>query len=264
MAKLNTVIRRVNSAWRTVLVRGLAPTFGSVVVNEFPKSGGTWIGQMVAQSLRMRFPRNQVPGLNGVVLHGHYLDVSERLRHVIVWRDGRDVMVSWYFHCLVENERDNARLVRRVTRDLGIKDIADVATHLPTFIEYAFTRIHHPRFTWAGFVRRWSQSQTAISVRYEDVRRDPSGELRRIVWQLTGLELCEDRSVRIADDFSFARLAGRSPGAEVQSSFMRKGIVGDWRNVFSASARQVFAHYAGAELRRLGYESDDRWIRSVE
>jgi hypothetical protein len=36
---------------------------------------------------------------------------------VNVWRDGRDVMVSWYHHCLFLNEITNPRFVERARKD---------------------------------------------------------------------------------------------------------------------------------------------------
>jgi hypothetical protein len=53
---------------------------------------------------------------------------------------------------------------------------------------------------------------------------------------------------------SFAKFSsGRSPGEENRLSFFRKGVVGDWRNHFSAEANAVFRERAGAWLDRLGY-----------
>jgi hypothetical protein len=58
-------------------------------------------------------------------------------------------------------------------------------------------------------------------------------------------------------------MAGRKRGEEDQFSFLRKGIVGDWRNHFSAEAAVVFDAHAGSALIELGYEPDRSWITSA-
>jgi hypothetical protein len=181
---------------------------------------------------------------------------------VVIWRDGRDVLVSWYHHCLFKNDRGNAALVDIVRRELPFPDYADVWRNLPAFIEYSFTRQRHPRFSWADFVRCWHGRSGVHYVHYEYLRSNTSGELQRLAFGLSGKVLGTERAVAIAEEFSFARQSGRLPGEENKRSFMRKGIVGDWRNHFSQDACELFDHYAGAELILLGYESDSGWIHA--
>jgi len=169
-------------------------------------------------------------------------------------------MLSWYHHCLFPNDIKNALLVERTRRDLSFDDYENVQRNLPEFIEYSFTRQRSPRFSWAGFVRQWHPRQDSVHVRYEDLRRDAPGELRRVVLELTGEQLSPERAASIADEFSFERQAGRRPGEESKQSFMRKGVVGDWCNHFSLEAREVFGQHAGDELILLGYETDKAWI----
>ena len=52
------------------LLSGVLPLY---VVNEFPKSGGTWVGQMLGRALGVPFPRNRFPVLRPSIMHGHYL-----------------------------------------------------------------------------------------------------------------------------------------------------------------------------------------------
>jgi hypothetical protein len=170
-------------------------------------------------------------------------------------------MVSWYHHCLFFNERENATLVKEVRRDLPFVEYEDVRLNLPAFIEYAFTRQRRPGFSWSQFVLQWFGQPEATLVRYEDVRRDPAGELNRIIQERAGRTLDRWRAQEIVDEFSFERQAGRAIGQENKNSFMRKGIVGDWRNHFTNEAREVFFHYAGDALVRLGYEQDDSWVK---
>ncbi len=250
---------RANQLIRLGMVHLLSGPVPLYVVNEFPKSGGTWVGQMLGRALGVPFPRNRFPVLRPSIMHGHYLRPGGIKNVVVVWRDGRDVMVSWYHQQLIPHGL-NALQVARSRRELPLDDYEDVRKNLPAFIEYAFTRPHDPAFSWSDFVRRWWGRKEAVHVRYEDLLRDTPGELRRVFRELTGERLPPERASAIAEEFSFERQARRRPGEEDRSSFLRKGVAGDWRNYFGPEARRTFDRYAGEELILLGYERDRSWV----
>lgn len=239
------------------LLSGVLPLY---IVNEYPKSGATWLSQMLAAALGVPFPRHRFPALRSSIMQGHYLDGWGMRNVVVVWRDGRDVMVSFYHFCLFRLPYGNAELVDEVRRDLPFADYDDVRRNLPAFIEYAFTRHQHPRFSWSQFVRCWLDAPGVVQTRYEALRDDPERELRRVVAALSGRELAPARAKAIVEQFSFEQQSGRKAGVEDRHSFFRKGLVGDWKNHFSKEARAVFDHYAGAELIALGYERDRAWV----
>ena len=110
-------------------------------------------------------------------------------------------------------------------------------------------------------MNRWHPREDVTHVRYEDLRRNTAVELQRIVLELTGRRLGLEEVVTIAEEFSFERQAGRRPGEEDKRSFLRKGVVGDWRNHFSPKARETVDRDAGDELILLGYERDRTWVR---
>lgn len=260
---LTKVSDRVNEFVRFGMVHMLSGVVPLYVVNEFPKSGGTWVGQMLGRALDVPFPRNRFPVLQPSIMHGHYLHPWGMKNAVVVWRDGRDVMVSWYHQQLSPHEWNQLQ-VRRSRKELPLEDYDDVYGNLPAFIEYAFTCPHSPGFSWADFVRRWHTREDAVHVRYEDLRRDTPGELRRSVSELTGEKLSHQRAMEIADEFSFERQSGRRSGEEDKGSFLRKGVVGDWRNQFGPEARRAFDRHAGDELILLGYERDRTWVEEEQ
>ena len=263
MDLFSRIYERENELIRAGLVHLLSGALPLYVVNEFPKSGGTWVGQMLGRALGVPFPRNRLPVLRTSIMHGHYLSPLGIKNAVVVWRDGRDVMVSWYHQQLIPHEWNELQ-VRRSRRELALENYEDVYKNLPAFIEYAFRRPHSPRFSWADFVRRWHGRKGAVHVRYEDLRTDTVGELRRIVLGLKGERLSQEEAAAIAEEFSFERQAGRRAGEENKESFLRKGVVGDWRTHFSPEARAAFDRYAGEELILLGYERDGAWVGGEE
>jgi hypothetical protein len=250
---------RENELIRAGMVHLLSGAIPLYVVNEFPKAGGTWVGQMLGRALGVPFPRNRLPVFRKSIMHGHYLSPWGIKNVVVAWRDGRDVMVSWYHQQLISHEWNRAQ-VARSRRELPLEDYDDVYGNLPAFIEYAFTRPHSPGFSWADFARRWHGRKGAVHVHYEDLRRDTPAELRRIVRKLTGEEPSTQEASAVAEEFSFERQSGRRAGEENRGGFLRKGVVGDWRGRFSPEAREVFDRYAGKELILLGYERDRSWV----
>ncbi len=278
------ISERTNELLRAGMVHLLSGAVPLYVVNEFPKSGGTWVGQMLGRALSVPFPTlvngNRFPVLRPSIMHGHYLSPWGIKNVVVCWRDGRDVMVSWYHQLLIPHEWNKQQVVK-FRRELPLENYDNVYGNLTAFIEYTFnnpralrfpwvdfvrpfTSLHAPNFSWADFVRRWHGRKDAIHVRYEDLRRETARELRRVVLGLTGRRLSPEEATAIAEEFSFERLAGRRPGEEDKGSFLRKGVVGDWRNHFSPEARETFDRYAGDELILLGYEQDRTWVRNEQ
>lgn len=248
------------SICRYALVRLLSSPLELYILNEYPKSGGTWVGQMLASALGVPFPRNERPRLRSSVIHCHYLSPWGINRPIVVWRDGRDIMVSWYYYTLFLNERNNQRQVASFRKAMPFHDYDDIRTNLPVFIELSFTRQPYPRFSWSDFVHRWYDRPGVIHTRYEEMQQNAVAEMRRVFSEITGEELATARAEEIVDNYSFARQAGRNPGQEDKASFLRKGIVGDWRNHFSREACEIFQHHAGEAMTLLGYERDDSWI----
>ncbi len=259
MSLLSRSLEETNALVRGGMVHLLSGPLGLYVINEYPKSGGTWVGQMLGRALGVPFPRNRLPAPRPSIIHGHYLNPFGMKNVVVPWRDGRDVMVSWYHQQLIPHEWNKLQ-VARSRRELPLEDYDDVYGNLPAFIEYAFTRPHSPSFSWADFARRWHGRKNAVHVRYEDLRRDATTALRGVVSELTGEDVDPGRAAEIEAEFSFERQSGRRSGEENKKSFLRKGVVGDWKAQFSPEARRVFDRYAGEELVLLGYEHDRGWV----
>jgi len=262
------MIKQINSVWwfklNGILRLGLLHSpamrvFPLYLVNEYPKSGGTWVGQMLSKALDVPFPRNRLPIFRSCIMHGHYLSQLGMKNVLCVWRDGRDVLVSQYYHYFFPNERGNKVLVNRATADLQLSDIHDIKNNLPLFIAYTYKDKWHPKFTWTDFVNQWHGKKNVLHVKYEDLRQNCVIELQRIVLELTRKKLKKNEAEKIIEEFSFEKQSGRQPGQENSSSFMRKGIVGDWKKHFSYESKKMFDHYAGGALIALGYETDHSW-----
>lgn len=241
------------------MLSGLLPLY---IVTEYPKSGGTWLSQMLSEYLDVPFPRNERPRITSCVMHGHYLYTPFMKNVICVVRDGRDVVVSAYYHMLFSNEKNSPQLVEN-TRKLNVfDDYDDITSNLPRFIEYLFTveNRKYLHFNWDEFIDSWLGKPNAMIVTYEDMLEDAAVALRPAIEKLTGEAADMKRLADIRERFSFRAQTKRDPGQEDSSSFLRKGIAGDWKNKFDRAACEAFDHYASDKLIRMGYEKGRSWV----
>jgi hypothetical protein len=96
-------------------------------------------------------------------------------------------------------------------------------------------------------------------VRYEDLLERPEEELKRLLEFLGADDASEQTVRRCVRAASFERLAGGRERGQEAASFFRKGVAGDWKNVFTEQNKGDFKAAGGDLLIELGYEEDDNW-----
>ena len=134
--------------------------------------------------------------------------------------------------------------------------------------EYAFChrtdRLHNQLrqklTSWSGHVKSWvDDSELPVLVmRYEDMQASPVETFTRAVSYL-GLGYARPEIEAALDQASFARLKqqekekGFSEKSAGSSSFFRKGVVGDWRNVLSENQIRRIVEAHQETMKRFGY-----------
>ena len=244
-------------------------TFPFYYVSEHPKSGGSWLAKMVADYFQLPFPQfYSLPLSFSCVILNHW-EYHPRMQRVFyLYRDGRDVMVSYYFHLthMAEHFKNpsQARVVRTYEGLFGKGyDRADVMTHLPRFIEHEFSNPGRgTRLNWREHTESWLLPihPGTVALSYENLRTDCYSALKRAIETMTGEAVDTWRLETAIEKMSMKRQTGRDPGTADVTQHSRKGIVGDWRNYFSREAAEVFNEFAGDALVRLGYEQDGNWV----
>jgi hypothetical protein len=250
--------------WGSVALDG---TYGrsshSVYVLGYIKSGTNWLCNLLANALDLPGlePWNMTwPSGRPHVFHVHRFIPIENIRQrtVYIMRDGRDCMVSAYFYIANSRRAPRPALERLFGGEMSYEN---ARKYLPKLIRYMadnrLMAMNHKAHVERSLRYRY------VRVQYEDLLRDTSGELARVIRELKGAEPDPAAVRRAVEQNSFHRLANRAPGQEDTSSFFRKGVSGDWRAYFSREAAETFDQYAGQLLIDLGYEKDHEWVRHV-
>lgn len=262
---------------RLVYVNSITLKNDSVILVEYPKSGGTWLGQLVSNYLDIPFPRNQFPTSKRAMFHSHYLpkyNLTKNKNIVYLLRDGRDVIISLYFHQLLWNEKNklSPKDVNYHRSQVPFSDYENIKENLAEFIKYTFeanpSKIQH--FTYMGnwyeynmaWLREMESCPNIVMVKYEDLLANTENTLRNLLSGLLKVDskmLDTEKIQGVVNKFSFENQAKRKKGEENVNSFLRKGIHGDWKNYFGEKEKELFKFYTKDLLVKLNYEKDTNW-----
>lgn len=240
--------------------------FPLVFLVGYPKSGTTWMSQLVADYLQLPFPRfSYLPVGCPAVVHGHQGVWDSYPRTVYSLRDARDTMCSLYFMYARDiPEGDHPRMTRRQKRMCpSLVNKANVRENLPEFIEIQMKRPEITPYNWAKHVETYlnSKNQKLALLQYERLLSNGREELAQAMEKITGEPSDMQRIDATLDKYSFARQAGRRPGQEDRSHSLRKGQPGDWINHFTREAADILDHFCGETMIRLGYCTNHDWVK---
>ncbi len=253
---------RVDHMKRLFMWHFLSKKLDLVLVSEFPKSGGSWVAQMLADYLEKPFPRNIGAKFESSIMHGHELHSDKFEKPFCVLRDGRDVIISFYHHMMIGNKRMAAHARDTYRAMCPFDDYDDVKGNLPKYIDFIFTEYRKKpgKFSWKDHVNSYWGKEGVVFIRYEDLLEDTAGTMFNALYKKLGEEPNLDRLRGIEEKYSFKNQSKREKGTEKKDHFLRKGIAGDWKNYFGDEAAAMFDKHAGKELVRFGYEKDRNWF----
>jgi hypothetical protein len=217
------------------------------------------LGRALADS-GMRLVGDKTPFLNaGAMAELASLIDDARVIHVI--RDGRDVAVSAMHHLwnhtldlgggfdltpdeVITRERYRVDPQRFRASGQGIFSEQRIT---------ALARGWRTNVSRAIAIGRNRLGDRYTEVRFESLATDPISELQRLT-SFLGADARRGPVARCVERARFERFSdGRPAGVEDSKAFARKGVVGDWEEVFTERDRQLYEDEAGELLNELGY-----------
>lgn len=202
-------------------------------------------------------------------------------RGVHLIRDPRDVIVSGYYSHLKTHPTNKWNELAEFRKKLASVDLYEglflemdfVAPHLndmflwnynnPNILELRFEEITtNP--DWAAtfeFLGLWSESDSGSELKYELLKTLNKLNNRNLFpSQFQNLKIPIHRLLKLPEQNSFKKLSGgRSKGDSNEDSHYRKGVSGEWKEVFSEEHKNYFKKQFPGLLEKLRYESDDQW-----
>lgn len=244
-----------------VAVLGRSMRIAHVV--EFPKSGGSWIRDMLRTYRGIDFKFDLHLARPRDVLQRHSLRTAIYHWPIVVVRDPRDVLVSLFHHetTLRENRERELDIDQYFVRD----PTASIREDFSRYLSIRLSTSMHPWFTISEFVQSWTTREDICLVRYEDMVSDAHLQLKRIL-EFVGDPIDLERIDRVVDAHSFetqtqARYgSARRLGEQAPGRFLRRGGSGDWKNHFTPEACELVWEHAADAMIQLGYTTDQSWI----
>ena len=229
-----------------------------VICASFPKSGTTWLQQVVyllmhpdedgsqkegnvRDTLEHRVPYIEYPypGLNEISkrkdpriikthLPQHLLPTNGKGKVIYIVRDPKDVMVSYYFF---------ARMLTQMSFEGNLEDFA--LQMMQDRVPYGPYFDHLVGFKMAA----QAEDQRYLIVKYENMKKNPKTAIKEIA-EFLDIKTSEELLTKIEKETSFDKMKS-NPVTNYQhwdewglrnpeeSEFMRKGQVGDHKNHFS-------------------------------
>jgi lipopolysaccharide transport system ATP-binding protein len=226
------------------------PGFGEVLIPDVAahelRTGGSHDYEL-PDDMVLRFENMLV--VTKMHVHGspHNVQVLQDggVRHVVIYRDLRDVAVSHYFYVRQTPWHPEYPIYSNLTLERGLTIFAE-----RTLVAFA------------DWVRSWHENRDAamsLELTYERMLENPVGVMTRVAEHFD-LDSSPEVVEPIVAANSFQSLSGgRRPGQDNGKSFFRKGVAGDWKNHFTPELKKLYKRSIGDFLMEFGYERDKAW-----
>lgn len=258
------IINRYNYKNNIFNYKNLQIFSSDIFLVSYPKSGNTWlrflIGNYISgnqcdfnninliipdihrnpeQCLCIQYPRF----IKSHFPFSHHLMTHKYQKVIYLVRDGRDVAVSYYHH---------------LTRNGKIAGEASFQDYNLIFHQGVIDNFSN----WSNHVNFWldySQAEILL-IKYEDMKSQPDVVLEKVL-KFSGIKIDPEKIKKsiYASDFKNMRKKDKDRksllGHTIDPSmpFVREGVSGVWRNMFTDELHDLFLHIHGSALKRMSY-----------
>lgn len=184
-------------------------------------------------------------------------------RLVYIVRDGRDVMVSERFRNFVEESRFLTPEDKRITKALRLSQAPFTNGERSIFTESFLRRLARSwvlNLTEIEAEGRRLYGERYFQMRFEDLLDNPHEEMSRL-WKFLGVKKIDkalERALHVEMQANPDE-EWQQKRDETIASFLPKGHVGNWHNLFTNRDKVIFKEVAGEMLVKWGYEKGLNW-----
>lgn len=167
---------------------------------------------------------------------------QSNLKYIIGVRDPRDKLISEYWHS------------RNFPRHWAHKQAHEQS--IEEFISYKLESGEFEKET-LNWIRNWLENRDltkSIVIRYEDMLNNPNTVLEKI-FNFLGFKIEQKKIENIIEINSFDKITGRKRGENNDTKFVRKGVSGEWKTIFSKEQKLLFSKIGEDVIENLGYQS---------
>lgn len=243
-----------------------------IFITALPKSGSTWLSNMCADldgfdlfapmkwntyiakewddsrwdldiDIFKEF-RNKLAVIRGhtwaIPKNLNVLDESN-LKYIIGVRDPRDKLISEYWH----SRNFPKHWAHEQAQEQSIEE----------FITYKLESGEFEKET-LEWIRNWLKyrdNEKSIIVRYEDMLKNPNHAMEEI-FNFLDFKIEQKRIENIIEKNSFNKITGRKRGKSDDSKFVRKGVSGEWKSIFSKEQKSLFRKIGEDVIEALEYQ----------
>ena len=267
----NAIVKRPVNQINYYLKRKKYPQ-NIIFISSLPKSGSTWLSNMCSEldGFDLFAPSRWNTYISKewddsrwdldidifsefknklAVIRGHTwalpnnIDILERsdIKYLIGVRDPRDKLISEYWH----------------SRNFPGHWAHDQATKqsIEEFISIKLKSGEFEKET-LEWIRNWLKTRDlkkSIIVKYEDMLINPTKVLNRI-FNFLDFKIEQKKIEYIIKKNSFDKITGRNRGESDNKKFVRKGIFGEWKTIFSKEQKSLFTEIGEDIIEKLGYQ----------
>ena len=226
------------------------PGFSSILIPEatkFELSTGGSHNYELPSDMFSRF-KNML-AVTKMHIHGsqHNVDILRKasVKYVIIYRDLRDVAVSYYYYVMQTPWHPEFPIYSKLT--LG-----------EALVQFS----HNTLKDYEDWIRSWHirrDSQASIVIRYEDMLADTAKVVTKVAKHFE-LVSHPDTISRVIQAQSFEKLArGRKRGETDNKSFFRSGTSGYYKELFTPEIKEIYKRKIGDFLVEFDCENDKCW-----
>ena len=167
--------------------------------------------------------------------------VKSDLKYLIGVRDPRDKLISEYWH----SRNFPEHWAHKQANEQSIEEFISIKLKSGEF--------EKETLEW---IRNWLNTrdlEKSIIVKYEDMLNNPIKILDRI-FNFLDFKIEQKKIEYIIKKNSFDKITGRRRGISDNTKFVRKGISGEWKAIFSDEQKSLFCNIGEDIIEKLGYQ----------